>query len=91
MDIEKIIKDAIAKLTGDGNLLKEFAANPVKTLEEKLGVDLPDEQIQQVISGIKDKISLDNLGDLAGKAQDVVEQAGKGGLLDKIKGFFGGK
>lgn len=73
MDIEKIINDVLAKLKLDDALKGEFLKDPIGTLEKKLGVDLPDEQIKQVIEGIKSK-----LGDVAA-----------GGILDKIKGLFG--
>ena len=78
MDIQKIITEVVGKLKADPNLLKSFAANPVQCLEKTLGIDLPDEQINQVIEGIKGKIDLSKL-DL-GEAK---------GLLDKIKGLFG--
>ena len=78
MDIQKIITDVVAKLKADPNLLKNFAANPVQTLEKTLGIDLPDEQINQVIEGIKGKIDLNNL--------DLGDAAG---LLGKLKGLFG--
>ena len=78
MDIQKIINDVIAKLKADPNLLKNFAANPVATLEKTLGIDLPDDQINQVIEGVKGKIDLSNL--------DIGEAAG---LLGKIKNLFG--
>ena len=78
MDIQKIINDVIAKLKADPTLLKNFAANPVETLEKTLGIDLPDEQINQVIEGVKGKIDLNNLN---------VDEAV--GLLGKIKKLFG--
>ena len=73
MDIQKIITDVVAKLKADPNLLKNFAANPVQTLEKTLGIDLPDEQINQLIDMIKKGLGA----------------AGTKGLLDKIKGLFG--
>ncbi len=78
MDIQKIINDVIAKLKADPNLLKNFAANPVETLEKTLGIDLPDEQINQVIEGVKGKLDLSNI--------DLKDAAG---LLGKLKGLFG--
>ena len=78
MDIQKIIGDVVAKLTGDPELIKSFLANPVQLLEKTFGIDLPDDQINQVIEGVKGKIDLSNI-DL-GQAS---------GLLDKIKGLFG--
>lgn len=68
MDIQKLITDAVDKLQGDKNLLNNFAADPVKTLESLIGVDLPDEQINAVVTGIKAKLNLDSgfLGSIKG-------------------------
>lgn len=58
MDIQKIIADLVAKLQGDKNLLSQFTADPVKTVERLIGVDLPDEQINAVIAGVKAKLNV---------------------------------
>ena len=63
----------IKSISGDKDLLASFTKDPVGTLEKKLGIDLPDEQINQLIDMIKSK-----LGEVGTKT-----------LLDKIKGFFG--
>ena len=78
MDIQKIIADVVAKLTGNPDLIKSFLNNPVELLEKTFGIDLPDDQINQVIDGVKGKLDLSNL--------DIKEAAG---ILDKIKGLFG--
>ena len=78
MDIQKIIGDVVAKLTGDPELIKSFLANPVQLLEKTFGIDLPDDQINQVIEGVKGKIDLSNI--------DLGQAAG---LLGKLKGLFG--
>ena len=78
MDIQKIIADVVAKLTGNPDLIKSFLSNPVELLEKTFGIDLPDDQINQVIDGVKGKLDLSNL--------DIKEAAG---ILDKIKGLFG--
>ncbi len=80
MDIQKIINDVVAKLKADPNLLKSFAANPVQVLEKTLGIDLPDEQINKVIEGVKGKVDLSK-----------VDVKGFAALLNKIKSFFSGK
>lgn len=81
MDIQKIIGDVVAKLTGDPELIKSFLANPVQLLEKTFGIDLPDDQINQVIEGVKGKLDLSNI-DLG----DVQKAAG---VLGKLKGIFG--
>ena len=78
MDIQKIINDVVAKLTGNPELIKSFLANPVQLLEKTFGIDLPDDQINQIIEGVKGKIDLSNI--------DLKEATG---LLDKLKGLFG--
>ena len=62
----------VRSITGDKDLLASFTKDPIGTREKKLGIDLPDEQINQLIKLIKDK-----LGD-----------AGTKTLLQKILGFF---
>jgi len=76
MDIQKIITDVIAKLKSNPDLVKQFMADPVKMLEKTFNVDLPDDQINKVIDGVKK-----GLGNVDAK-QAV-------GLLAKIKQFFG--
>lgn len=78
MDIQKIIADVVAKLAGNPDLIKSFLSNPVQLLEKTFGIDLPDEQINQVIEGVKGKL---DLGDV-----NIAEAAG---LLGKLKGLFG--
>ena len=83
MDIQKIIADVVARLTGNPELIKSFLGDPVKLLEKTFGIDLPDDQIKQVIEGVTSKLDLGNL-DLGNL--DVKEAAG---LLGKLKGLFG--
>ena len=78
MDIQKINNDVIAKLKADDNLLEKFKTNPVKVLEDLIGIDLPDDKINAVIDGIKAKLNLD---DLADKAGDIL--GALGGLFGK--------
>jgi uncharacterized protein YpuA (DUF1002 family) len=78
MDIQKIIADVVAKLTSNPDLIKSFISNPVQLLEKTFGIDLPDDQINKVIEGVKGQIDLSKF--------DVTEAAG---LLGKLKGILG--
>ena len=78
MDIQKIISDVVAKLKSNPDLIKDFLANPVQTLEKTFGIDLPDDQINQAIDGIKSKLDLDK-----------IDMKDASGLLGKLKGLFG--
>ncbi len=71
MDIKAKIDELTGKIKNDPELTEKFKKEPVKTVEELLGVDLPDDQIGKLVDGIKAKVSLDKvtgaLGGLFGK------------------------
>jgi len=66
MDIKEKIEKIVDKIKNDPAMLKKFQSNPVKVVEDLLGVDLPDEMIEKVVDGVKAKISLDKAGDALG-------------------------
>ena len=61
------LPDAGAK---DSPLRAQFQQNPAKAVEKLLGVDLPDDAIQQIVQGVKAKLS-------AGKLSDTVDSLKK--------------
>lgn len=60
--IEQIVK----KLLADKDLMEKFEKNPASVIEEYIGMDLPDDQVNQLIDAIKAKIKLDQVGDVLG-------------------------
>ena len=56
------IEKAAAKVMKDKNLRKQFDTNPVAVIEELIGVDLPDEIVNQLVAGIRAKLAKDKLG-----------------------------
>lgn len=75
MDIKKKIEELVEKIQSDKELQKQFQKEPVAALEKLLGVDLPDDQVQQLIDGIKLKLTADSIG----------------GALSGLGGLFGKK
>ena len=65
--IEIIVK----KIKDDKDFAKKFKENPVKAVEEILKIDLPDDQINSIIDGVKAKLKVDNAGDLLNKAKEL--------------------
>ncbi len=63
MDIKKIIEDIVEKIKSDEALQKQFLSDPAGALEKLTGIDLPTEQLDTVISGVKAKLTADNIGD----------------------------
>ncbi len=66
MDIKSKIDELVNKVKNDKDFGKKFQENPTKAVESVLGIDLPDEQINKIIDGIKAKISLDDITDKLG-------------------------
>lgn len=62
MDIKSGIEELIGKIKADQTVRDRFTRDPVATVEELLGVKLPEEQINQIVDGVKAKLSLDKLG-----------------------------
>jgi len=65
--IKKKVDEVLQKIKDDKDFASKFQKDPVKTLEGVLGVDLPDDQINAVIDGVKAKLTIDKIGDVAGK------------------------
>lgn len=63
MDIKEKIEAIVKKLLSDKDLKAKFDKNPAKVIEELLGVDLPDDLVNQIIEGVKAKISIEKVGD----------------------------
>ena len=57
--IEKVVK----KLLSDKALMEKFEKNPVAVIEEYIGVDLPDDMVNEAVAAIKAKIKLEQVGD----------------------------
>ncbi len=78
MDIQKIISDVVAKLTGNSDLIAKFTSDPAAIIKQITGLDISADQIKQVVEGVTKKLGID--------AGDAIKE-GKG-ILDKIKGIF---
>lgn len=66
MDIKAKAAELVEKIRKDPTLLKDFKENPVKIVEELIGMDLPDDQINMLAEAVKAKIDLDKAADLLG-------------------------
>ena len=66
MDIKAKITELVEKIKNDPKLAEKFQKEPVATIEGLLGVDLPDDEVEKIVEGIKAKISVDKLGGALG-------------------------
>ncbi len=63
MDIKAKIGEIAAKITGDEKMKEKFEKDPAGTVKELIG-NIPPEQQQAIIEGVKTKVNLDKLGGL---------------------------
>jgi len=66
IDIKEKIEDLVEKIKKNPAMLKKFNTDPVKVVEELVGIDLPDELIEKVVDGVKAKLAMDKVGDVLG-------------------------
>ena len=79
MDIQKIISDIVAKVTGNNDLIKQFKDNPAALIKKLTGFEVDAKQLKEIVAGVTKA--------LGGNLDSAVSQ-GKG-LLAKIKSLFG--
>ncbi len=66
LNIKDKINEIVDKVKNDKDLADKFQKDPVSTVEELLGVDVPNDQVEKIVDGIKAKINLDSIGDKLG-------------------------
>ncbi len=71
MDLKGKIEEIVSKVKNDKDFAAKFTSNPVQAVESVLGMDLPDDQINSVIDGVKAKVSLDKAGDALGSIKKL--------------------
>ncbi len=72
MDIKAKIEEVVGKIKNDPQLMEKFKKDPVKAVEGVLGVDLPDDLVEKLVTGVKARLAGDNLS----------------GALDSLKKLF---
>lgn len=72
MDIKEQIASVVEKISKDEALQAQFKKDPVKAVEQLLGVDLPDDVINKIVDGVKAKLTGDKVA----------------GALDSLKKLF---
>lgn len=66
MDIKAKIDEVVNKVKSDEDFANKFKSEPVKAVEDVVGVDLPDDVINNVIEGVKAKINVGGIADKLG-------------------------
>ena len=66
MDIKEKIDEIVDKVKNDKDLAAKFRKDPVGAISSVIGVELPKDQLEKVVTAVKAKVSLDGAADLLG-------------------------
>lgn len=72
MDVKEQVTKAVEKITKDEKMMEQFKKDPVKTVEQVLGVDLPDDMLNKVVDGVKAKVSVDKATGVMDKVKKLL-------------------
>ncbi len=62
-DMKAKVEEIVQALRTNPKLREDFKKEPVKAVEELLGIDLPDEKLQPLLSGVKAKLAASDVGE----------------------------
>lgn len=71
MDIKAKIEEIVSKVKNDKDFAAKFKSNPVQAVESVIGMDLPDDQINSIVDGVKAKLSVDQAGGILGSIKKL--------------------
>ncbi|MBO7649549.1 MAG: hypothetical protein K6F26_00320 [Lachnospiraceae bacterium] len=71
MDIAAMVKDAVEKITKDGDLTKAFQKDPAATVKKVAGDKVPAEAIDKIVDGVKAKIKVDSAAGALGSIKKL--------------------
>ena len=58
MDIKAKIEELVSKVKNDKDFAEKFRKEPVKAVEGIIGIDLPDDQINKIVDGVKSALTV---------------------------------
>ena len=71
MDIKAKVGEIVERVKSDKDFAAKFSSNPAQAIKGIIGVDLPDEQINAIIDGVKAKITLAKADDTLGSIKKL--------------------
>ena len=71
MDIKGQINNLMEEISTNPNIKEQFEKEPVKVIENVIGIDLPDDVIMKIIDGVKAKLTIDGVSKAADTLMDM--------------------
>lgn len=71
MDIKSSVEELVTKIKNEPDFMNKFNQNPAQAIESVIGVDLPDDQINAIVEGVKAKIGIEKAADKLGAVKNL--------------------
>jgi len=71
MDIKEKINEIVEMISKDTALQAQFKKDPIKAVEQILGINLPDDIMEKIITGVKTALTADQVSDVLGKLKKL--------------------
>ena len=65
-ELKEKLEEIVEKIKNDKNIAAKFQKDPISTVEELVGIDLPNDQIEALVDAVKAKIDMDKIGSALG-------------------------
>ncbi len=66
LNIKDKVTELVDKIKNDKEIGDKFKNDPVSTVEGLIGVDIPNDKVEQIVDGIKAKLAVSSIGDKLG-------------------------
>lgn len=71
MDVKEKINKIVEEISKNPNIKEQFEKEPVKVIENIIGIDLPDDVVMNIIDGVKAKLTVDNVSKAASAIKGI--------------------
>lgn len=69
--LKEKVNEIVDKIKSDKDIAAKFRKDPIATVESLLNIDLPNEQIANVVEMVKAKIDMEKIGDALGNLKGL--------------------
>lgn len=71
MDMKEYVNKIVEEVSNNPNIKEQFEKEPVKVIEKVIGIDLPDDVVLKIIDGVKAKLTIDSVADVANALKGI--------------------
>lgn len=77
MNVKDMIERVEEKLKNDDDFKVNLVKDPMKTLENLLGIDIPEDTLKEIMDAVKDKLEGNAVSGIIKEVEEKIGDAGK--------------